>query len=120
MTYHHELITKVLHHCHQAGTIRTDIDLDIAAEMLHSMWEGTLYRAVSQNYTGDFMNQTKQSFQILTNSLKIKRITKMQVGTISKRTIIRRTAVMLLCGAAGWYLKSQTDTANADDGNEHG
>ena len=31
----------------------------------------------------------------------------MQVGTISKRTIIRRTAVMLLCGAAGWYLKAK-------------
>lgn len=73
MTYHHELITKVLHHCHQAETIRTDIDLDIAAEMLHSMWEGTLYRAVSQNYTGDFINQIKQSFQILINSLKKKK-----------------------------------------------
>lgn len=31
----------------------------------------------------------------------------MQVGTIKKRTIIRQTAILLLCGAIGWYLKAK-------------
>ena len=31
----------------------------------------------------------------------------MQVVTIKKRTIIRQTAILLLCGAAGWYLKGK-------------
>lgn len=31
----------------------------------------------------------------------------MQVGTIKKRTIIRQTAILLLCGAVGWYLKAR-------------
>jgi len=31
----------------------------------------------------------------------------MQVAEISKRKIIRQTAILLLCGAAGWYLKAR-------------
>lgn len=31
----------------------------------------------------------------------------MQLGTIKKRTIIRQTAILTLCVAAGWYLKTK-------------
>ncbi len=73
MTYHHDLILQVLKHSQDSGVIRPDINIEKTTESIHSLWEGLLYRTIGKSYTGDFPQITEYSFQILINSLKIKK-----------------------------------------------
>lgn len=73
MTYHHEIISKVLHYCAKSGELITGTDLEMTTEIIHSMWEGILHQAVSKSYLGDFPTLTEQSFKLIFKSLKTKK-----------------------------------------------